>query len=580
MPGMILPSALAVLLALPQSGFQESIEVRIHNVDVVVTDAKGQVVTGLRQEDFELREDGALQRITNFSAYEGLVTPAPEANAATTEDVRPEPPPARSFLFFIDEMSLDRKTLASVTENLTTFVSTNLRPGDVAAVIRPTQVTNITLDLTSNHDAIRKQIVDALSGSDLSVKTKGLENDLYLFEREIRALEGNDEARAIARRYAERATRRVRQRLGTMRSLIASLAPVSGRKVLVAVTQNLSAQPGREYFERYVQRQTAKAMSGSGGVPPMAAAVDAAAVARGETFPPSGLDNTDRLRSGMADLRPAFEELARLASSNGVSFYAIRPENDMPLRAGTADLTNPDIGDGGIPAGPPDIGLGTTLQMAIKNTDAAINPLVDITGGRHFRPNDDLSVAMQQIADDVTNYYSLAYRGRGGLDKAHKIEVRVRNRPDLRVRSRNEVVRKSPKHELTDMVAAALVAPAEASNLLGISVTRAERASTSSELVLEIRIPIGALDFEKKGRTYRASYTAHYAVSGKATDYLSGLQKEELVEIPEADWQSARTKHWTHVITLTRVREESYRIAVGIMDVRSGTTGITTMSAD
>jgi hypothetical protein len=45
-------------------------------VPVVVTDAKGHRVTGLKAEDFEVLEDGALRKILSFSMGGEAVTPA------------------------------------------------------------------------------------------------------------------------------------------------------------------------------------------------------------------------------------------------------------------------------------------------------------------------------------------------------------------------------------------------------------------------------------------------------------------------------------------------------------------------
>src|SRR5450759_312136 len=59
----------------------EKIEVSVVNVDVTVTDRRGQPVPGLTRNDFEILEDGKLQPISNFYAVE---------NAQARSDVRPE----------------------------------------------------------------------------------------------------------------------------------------------------------------------------------------------------------------------------------------------------------------------------------------------------------------------------------------------------------------------------------------------------------------------------------------------------------------------------------------------------------
>jgi VWFA-related protein len=594
---MILRSALALLLAMPQSGFQESIEVRIHNVDVVVTNAKGEPVTGLRKSDFELREDGVVQTITNFAAYEGLSSEQPAKRADTPvtaipEEERPAPPPPRTFVFFIDEMSLDEKTQKSVMNNLATFVQSAMREDDVAEIVRPAEVTRLTLEPSADRDAILERLREALADSKLTAQRTGLEREIYRFERELASLKTDAEARSISKMYADRVATRVVQRLGTLRSIVASLAPLSGRKVVVAVSQSISARPGREFYERYLRKKMRGGAAQLAGVTGGNRSDPATTASQrmDELFPPTQLDNAERIR-GMADLTPAIEEVARTASSNGVTLYFIRPENDLPLRTAGMDLSSIGLGDWdsssaapGVtpgPAGssdPVDNSMGETLLDAVANTNATVTPLVDITGGRQYRPNDDLGDAIREIESDLTNFYSLAYSARGGLDKPHRIEVRVKNRPDLKVRARNEVVRKSAPAELTDLVSAALVMP-QAANLLGISAAESA-ASDKKDLVIEIHIPLASLDFERTGDVYRARYTAHYAVAGRVADYASGMHPESVIEVPAAEWQSAQMKHWTHVITIQRRLKDGYRVAVGVRDTRSQQYGIATLDVD
>jgi hypothetical protein len=53
------------------TGFGETIEVNVVNVEVFVTDKKGQRISGLTRDDFEILEDGRPAKITNFFAVEG-----------------------------------------------------------------------------------------------------------------------------------------------------------------------------------------------------------------------------------------------------------------------------------------------------------------------------------------------------------------------------------------------------------------------------------------------------------------------------------------------------------------------------
>ena len=53
------------------SALLREVEVSVTNVEVVVTDSKGNRVSGLTREDFEVYQDGLPQKITNFYAVSG-----------------------------------------------------------------------------------------------------------------------------------------------------------------------------------------------------------------------------------------------------------------------------------------------------------------------------------------------------------------------------------------------------------------------------------------------------------------------------------------------------------------------------
>src|SRR2546430_16327455 len=109
---VLLSSALSLSLA-AQEKIVETIEVRIANIDVVVTDRAGNPVSGLTKDDFELFENGKPQTITNF--YEirpgseavvistGTTTSTPPATPApkAAPTVAPDDVHARRFVFVI-----------------------------------------------------------------------------------------------------------------------------------------------------------------------------------------------------------------------------------------------------------------------------------------------------------------------------------------------------------------------------------------------------------------------------------------------------------------------------------------------
>ncbi|MCU1229228.1 MAG: hypothetical protein JWO97_2112, partial [Acidobacteria bacterium] len=105
----------------------ESIEVRVTNIDVVVTDRAGHPIPGLTREDFEIYEDGKLQPLTNF--YEIRDTTEPHAanttiatsGAAPATDV-PNDVRRRRILFFVDNYSIEMFRRASVVRAIDKFL--------------------------------------------------------------------------------------------------------------------------------------------------------------------------------------------------------------------------------------------------------------------------------------------------------------------------------------------------------------------------------------------------------------------------------------------------------------------------
>jgi VWFA-related protein len=84
----------AVSQPAPPGTFEESVDVRVVNVEAVVTNAKGERVRGLTAADFRLRVDGKEVPVDLFSEI---------AEGRTADGSGEEAPAGRSFLIFIDE---------------------------------------------------------------------------------------------------------------------------------------------------------------------------------------------------------------------------------------------------------------------------------------------------------------------------------------------------------------------------------------------------------------------------------------------------------------------------------------------
>src|SRR5260370_34596309 len=60
----------------PQAGVTIAVDVPIVTLDVVATTQHGDVLTGLKKENFRVVDDGVPQTITNFGSTEAPITPS------------------------------------------------------------------------------------------------------------------------------------------------------------------------------------------------------------------------------------------------------------------------------------------------------------------------------------------------------------------------------------------------------------------------------------------------------------------------------------------------------------------------
>ncbi|HUR83341.1 MAG TPA: VWA domain-containing protein [Thermoanaerobaculia bacterium] len=575
--------AITILAQVP---YIETLEVRVHSVDVVVTDAAGKPVTALAREDFVLLEDGAEKKITNFSGVVGPVRPT--GPMSPTSAAEPEPAPAtaekrapRKFIFYVDEMSLTAPVMKKLESELGKLIDETMEPGDEAMILRPAEEKKLAQPFSGDRDAVRKALMDTIRAE----KWRGdapIVREMRLLENEMKGVASHQAARVAARRWAGIVRARVTQRLGQLRSVVNAAAEVQGRKVLVLVTESMPLEPGKEAFIAYSDVVSVEATGVND--PSSAGGADAF----GDwTANPNYNSNVD-----WVNLKPLFTEIARSASTNGITIYSVQPEYglDLLLPGGNIEATMP-----GRDAWQPreqrrpasasrmtGTGMTKMVEAMTSNTESALKPLAEMTGGTWGRGGLSLDNMINGIVSDVQSYYSLGYRAGDDVDQAHRIEVRVKGHPEFKVRTRQEVLRKSPAREMTDRVVATLLVPAP-SNELGIrlesKVTAVAADRQYKTVLVAARIPLSSLTFIPDGDKLKAHFSVHYAVSGEDTDFVSGVHGEQTVEVPAAKFEEVKTQNWTYVVPLN-LRPAKHVVSIGVLDTLSYMSGFGRLELD
>jgi len=145
----------------PQDPHAIRVQTTMVDVNVVVRDSHGKPISGLRKEDFEVYDQGKLQKISSFTAevaHPPVVQVAPQvAETAAAPPPPPPPVPPRFLGMYFDDENMSTGQLAYVRKAAEAFVNKNMEETDRAAVFTSSET--VTQQFTSN----KQQILTALS---------------------------------------------------------------------------------------------------------------------------------------------------------------------------------------------------------------------------------------------------------------------------------------------------------------------------------------------------------------------------------------------------------------------------------
>jgi VWFA-related protein len=125
------------------------ISTNLVQVDAVVTDKSGKLVTDLKSDEIQILEDGRPQKITHFSYFVAADAPppAPPGKPTNAGDKKAVPPPPvvgtlrpdqikRTIALVVDDLGLSFQSTHFVRQALRKFVDEQMQPGDLVAIIR------------------------------------------------------------------------------------------------------------------------------------------------------------------------------------------------------------------------------------------------------------------------------------------------------------------------------------------------------------------------------------------------------------------------------------------------------------
>ncbi len=445
--------------------------VSVTNLDVVVTDGKGNRVTGLKKEDFIVVEDGLEQPVTNFYAVEQGRVALPVEEAATP--VPPQAPPAPAptpvpapktkIVFFIDNLHITAFDRNRVLRNVEAFVRDNVK-GDVEGMI-------ITFNRTLK---VRRKFTN--DGRDLSDVLKQIEEESALgtdSERRdvIQAIDdasSADQAIGRVRSYAQSLENDLKFTFDAMKTTINQLSGVEGRKIFVHVSGGLPQSPALELWS-YVQAQ----------------------------FPSSSSYSMGQFEF---DKTSSYLGIVQSANAAGVSIYTIDASGLTVDSNVTAERRTTSQR------------IDTFLERT--NLQSMLSLMAEETGGRAILNKNDVTIPLKEMEKDYTSYYSLGYRSvRSGLDRPHKVDVKLKNKKGLTVLARRSYLEKGIETKVREAVTSALFFPRD-DNPLAVALTVGDPVPDRGNFIVPvaIRVPFSRIAMLPEGKRVRGRLVFYFVV--------------------------------------------------------------------
>ena len=153
-----------ILLGQAQTpGVTFQVEVSYVDVDVVVTDERGQFVTGLTRDDFAVFEDGKPQKIDTFSLVDVPVEKPDDivlegrAVPADTQSNR-EPFDGRVYVIVLDDLDVSAMRSTPVRDAARRFVHEHMAANDLGAVVYTSGRSDAAQEFTTDRELLIRAI--------------------------------------------------------------------------------------------------------------------------------------------------------------------------------------------------------------------------------------------------------------------------------------------------------------------------------------------------------------------------------------------------------------------------------------
>ncbi len=473
MRGALLLLVLVVVPAAAQESppaFDDSVDVRLVNIDVFVTDKKGRRVDGLGREDFVVYQDGRPVEVTHFSRVLGASGGSGGAAGELDAELGSEPPATipdpLTVVVYVDNSTLTPHHRNRVLDEVEAFVveQAGAGVGFMIAVYDPGL--KILTPVTAEADRAREVLakIGKMSARGLTQQSERRQAmdqiesiyTLFLDLGQDPCSAGWEQMIAAVDTYAQAAGSRVQSAQSGLLGLTRSLGGVPGRKSILYLSDGLEQRPGIDLYSFL-----------------------------GELCP-------ERDREMFAfmtrwDETSTLTELAEYANAHRVTLYALETAGLTGFSSASAEIGDRRF----MPSARVD-------SLRVGNLQGSLFVMADQTGGKAFLNANSPGPELERMAEDFADYYSLGFAPPTGWDgDSHAIRVELVGRAakgaQLRYRQRYRAIPEAER--MAERTLATLVLGWE-DNPLGTEIRVGDQVPAAGKtwrVPVEIVLPAGSL---------------------------------------------------------------------------------------
>jgi VWFA-related protein len=520
-------------------------------MDVVVTDKKGNPVTDLKPEDFEVFENGKKQDITNFSFIAVDSKPAPKETVKspkTTKNSIPIPPTKlkteqvrRTYALVVDDLGLNFANVFWVQQSLKKFVNEQMQPGDLVAIVRTGSGIGALQSFTSD----KRQLLAAINKIKWNFRGRsGIStfDPIRLgFKEELqgrakltggtRDPAGSAEDNAFAREIDE--FRNENFAVGTLGALN-------------YVVRGMGGLPGRKAVMLFSEGFALTSKDGGGSVPK-----------------PTRILNAMRV-------------LADLANRSSVVIYTLDPRGLQEPGMANAEDEIANVFR--------EVAGRQDRETSFIESQQSLRYLAYETGGFPFVNQNDIDLGMRRVIADQSSYYLLGYQPDAETfdpkkNKFNNLEVKLK-RPDLKVRYRSgffgitdekiQAVAQTPQQKLLT----ALTSPFGADDI-NLSLYPIYQNDAKSGDLIQALVYIDAKDLkftEEKGNQ-KANFDIVAMTFGDNGVTVNQLSKNYTIAVSDKVYQNMLANGFVYKLDVPIKKSGAYQFRIALRDTNSDKVG-------